>query len=64
MRFYVDLTKRRFLLKNMAIEKVKDNQKVKFAYADVNNNICLMLVDNKKLFFNSEYELDALLAKL
>ena len=36
-------TSRRFQLKKKAIEKVKGNKRVKFVYADVNNNVCLML---------------------
>ncbi len=63
-RFYVDLTKRRVGLKKKAIEKTKDNKKVRFAYADINNNICLLLEDGKKKFFNSEEELDSILAMI
>ena len=63
-RFYVDLTKRRADLRKTAVEKTRGNAKVKFAYADVNNNICLLLVDGKKKVFNSEQELDAILATL
>ena len=62
--FYVDLTKRRVDLKKKATEKVNGNEKVKFAYADMNNNTCLMLKDGSKKFFNSEEELDAILGKL
>ena len=60
----MDLTKRRLELKNIAIAKTKNNPKVSFAYADVNNNICLMLKDGTKKFFNTEEELDAIIAKL
>ena len=63
-RFYVDLTKRRVELKKVAVAKTENNPKVSFAYADVNNNICLMLKDGTKKFFNSEEELDAIIAKL
>ena len=63
-KFYVDLTKRRFDLKKKAQEKTKDNPKVKFSYADVNNNICLMLEDGSKKFFNSESELENILTKI
>ena len=63
-RFYVDLTKRRADLRKTAVEKTRGNAKVKFAYADVNNNICLLLADGKKKVFNSEQELDAILADL
>ena len=64
IRFYTDLTKRRLTLKKLADEKVKDNNKVKFAFADVNNNIGLRLADNKMKFFNSEVELDKILDDL
>ena len=63
-RYYVDLTKRRFLLKQKANDKVNGNAKVKFVYADINNNICLMLTTGEKKVFNSEYELDMLLTKI
>ena len=64
VRFFIDLTKRRFQLKKMAVEKVQGNPKVNFVYADINNNICLMLPNWEKKVFNSEEELDSLLAKL
>ena len=60
-KFYVDLTKRRFDLKKKAEEKIRENPLIKFAYADVNNNICLMLQDGTKKFLNSENELDDIL---
>ena len=63
-KFYVDLTKRRFNLKKKADEKIKDNPRVKFAYADVNNNICLMLDNDTKRILNSETELDTILASI
>ena len=62
--FYVDLTKRRVNLKMKAIEKITGNNKVNFAYADINNNICIMLSDGSKKFFNSEEELDTILNSL
>ena len=64
VKYYVDLTKRRFDLKKKAQEKTKDIARVKFCYADVNNNICLMLDDSVKKIFNSEDELDNILANL
>ena len=63
-RFYVDLTKRRMDLKTKAKAKTANNPKVSFVYGDINNNICLMLPDWTKKFFNSEEELDAILLKL
>ena len=64
VRFYTDLTKRRFLLKKHAIEHVKGNDKVKFVFADVNNNICIMLASGVKKVFNSEYEFETLLKNI
>ena len=61
VRFYIDLTRRRYLLKKRAMELVAGNEKVAFAFADVNNNICLRLNDNSVKFFNSEYELNSIL---
>ena len=63
-KFYVDLTKRRFDLKKVAQQKTQGNPKVKFAYADVNNNICLRLEDDSKKMFNSVEELDQILARI
>ena len=39
----MDLTKRRFMSKKLAQDRIKDNSSVDFAFADVNNNICLRL---------------------
>ena len=58
------MTKRRFDLKKKAEEKIKNNPKTKFAYADVNNNICLMLSNDTKRILNSETELDTILASI
>ena len=63
-RFYTDLTKRRLDLKKLADARTKDNEKVNFAFADVNNNIGLRLADDRMAYFNSEDELDRILASL
>ena len=63
-KFYIDLTKRRFDLKKVAQQKTQGNPKVKFAYADVNNNVCLRLADDSKKIFNSVEELDQILARV
>ena len=63
-RFYTDLTKRRLLLKKLADERTKDNNKVKWAFADINNNVGLSLESGKLVFFNSEEELDKILDSL
>ena len=60
----MDLTKRRFDLKKKGQELTKDVARVKFCYADINNNICLMLDNNTKKIFNSEEELETILANL
>ena len=61
IRFYIDLTKRRFLLKKLAMEKTQDNPLVSFVFADVNNNICIRMANGEFKFFNSEYELNTIL---
>ena len=63
-RIYTDLTKRRLTLKKLADQKVKDNDKVMFAFADVNNNIGLRLSTEQMKYFNSEEELDNILDSL
>ena len=63
-RFYTDLTKRRLDLKKLADARTKDNEKVKFAFADVNNNIGLRLADDRMVYFNSKEELEATLTSL
>ena len=64
VRIYTDLTKRRLQLKRKADEKIRENENVKFAFADVNNNIGLRLEDDSIKFFNSEEELDRILGSL
>ena len=57
LRFYVDLTKRRFDLKKKAESIVKDMEPISYVFADVNNNVGLSLKNGKIRFFNSEEEL-------
>ena len=64
IKFYTDLTKRRLLLKKKAQSLVENNVKVKFAFADVNNNIGLRLANDRMVFFNSEDELEKILQDL
>ena len=64
VRFYTDLTKRRLELKKLADSKTKNNDKVKFAFADINNSIGIRLADESMRFFNSEEELDRILQSL
>ena len=37
VKIYMDLTKRRFMLKKLAQERIKGNSSGDFAFADVNN---------------------------
>ena len=64
VRFYTDLTKRRLEMKKLADSKTKNNDKVKFAFADINNSIGIRLADESMRFFNSEEELDRILQSL
>ena len=62
-KIFLDLTKRRFALKKVAIEKVQDfDDKVDFAFSDINCSLCLKLTEGGFKYFNSEDELDAILA--
>ena len=60
----VDLTKRRYGLLRSTIELIKDHQKIKYTFADVNCSLGLRLHDDSLCFFNSESELDGILNKL
>ena len=60
----VDLTKRRYELLRSARETIKDNSKVKFAYADINCSLALCLHDNSFCYFNSEDDLKQILSKM
>ena len=51
-------------MKKLADEKTRDNDQVKFAFADINNNIGLRLANDQVKFFNSEEELVAILQSL
>ena len=61
VKFHLDLTKRRFELKKVAIERVKDNQEVHFAFVDVNCNLCIRFKNGTYKFFNSVEELENIL---
>ena len=51
VRFYIDLTKRRFVLKQQAMEETKDNPLVSFVFADINNNLCIKVKSGELKFF-------------
>ena len=61
VKFYIDLTKRRFQLKKLASDRVKGNPLVDFVFTDVNCNLCIRFVNGDYKFFNSSEELDNLL---
>ena len=63
-KIFLDLTKRRLDLKNLAIEKVKGNQQVDFVCNDINCNLCMKLTNDEFRYFNSEYELENILSSL
>ena len=63
-RLYLDLTKRRLDLLNVANEKVKDYEMVHFAFCDINCSLCLRLKNGQYKYFNSEEELGSLLNQL
>ena len=63
VRFYLDLTKRRFKLLKDAGELVKDNEEVDFVFADTNNNICIRFVDGAVCVFSSVEELTNILTE-
>ena len=64
VRFYVDLTKRRFDLKKKATARVENIDEVHYVFADVNNNIGLRLTNGQLKFFNSVQELESILVSL
>ena len=69
IKFCVSLTKRRATLVDEATKKVADVPNVKFAYADANGNLKLLLNEKTKsgswaLPFNSMNELEEILAKI
>ena len=64
VRFYIDLTKRRFDLRKKAEKLVENNQGVQYVFADVNNNIALKLTNGNLKFFNSEDELRTILGNI
>ena len=56
-RIYIDQTTRRFKLRKMAVEYVKNKPHVDFVFVDVNCNLSLRLKNGQFKFFNSEDEL-------
>ena len=48
-------------LEKHADSKTKNNEKVKFAFAGINNSIGIRFTDESTRFFNSEEELDKIL---
>ena len=56
-RFYLDQTLRRYQLRQMAVEYVKNKPNVHFVFVDVNCNLCVRMNSGQFKFFNSEEEL-------
>ena len=63
-KIFLDLTKRRFALKNLAIEKAKRYEQVQFVCNDINCSLCIKLNNDEFKYFNSEDELDKILSSL
>ena len=57
VRFYIDQTKRRFELRKMADDYVRDKPDVDFVFVDINCNLCVRLKNGEYKFFNSREEL-------
>ena len=57
VRFYIDQTKRRFELRKMAVDHVKDKPDVEFVFADVNCNLSVRYTNGHYGLFNSMDEL-------
>ena len=51
-------------MRKKAIEKVKDNEKIDFVFADVNCTLGMRLVDGTFKFFSTENELDNTIRRL
>ena len=60
----VDLTKRRYELLRFARGVIKDNVKVKYAFADINCSLALRLANDSLCFFNSKDKLSEILNNL
>ena len=54
---YIDQTKRRFNLRKMAVDYVKDKPEVDFVFADINCSLCVRLKNGQFKFFCSKEEL-------
>ena len=62
VRFYIDLTKRRFELKKLAIERIQGHPLVDFCFVDVNCNLCIRFSNGTYKYFNSTDELETILS--
>ena len=56
-RFYIDQTKRRYELRKLAVEYVKNKSLVDFVFADINCNLTIRFKNGRYEYFNSEEEL-------
>ena len=63
-KIHLDLTQSKFRLLKKSQEKVKDDNRVDFAFADVNCALCVRLKDGKFKYFSSEEQLDSILSNI
>ena len=63
-KVFVDLTKRRLDLRNLAIEKTKTNDEILYVFADINCSLGLKSKDGKFHYFNSVDELESIISSL
>ena len=63
-KLFLDLTRRRYALKNLAIEKAKMYEQVEFVCNDINCSLCIKLKNDDFKYFNIEEELDLILSSL
>ena len=62
-KVYLDLTKSKFKLLKMSQEKVRNNEKVDFVFADVNCALCVRMSTGVFKYFNSQKQLDDILSE-
>ena len=64
VKIYLDLTKRGYDIRKHAIEKVKNNPKIDFVFANVNCALGMRCVDGSFRFFSTVDELDKIVQSL
>ena len=63
-RIYLDLTKRRLDLKNLVNDRISNNDKVDFVFADINCSLSMKLQNGQFKYFNSQEEFESILTSL